>query len=162
MDDFFKQLIAAPGYVQAVILIAVILICRFGPRNLFSFSGRMSRSSYIACVICLFVIGLITIFTFGFYARNNSDLLFAIAGSLYFIVNIINLSLVSRRLRDIGFSPWWLVVLIIVGVAITSTTGSEDLFSRATDALTVILLIIPGTKGPNKYGPDPLASTEEK
>lgn len=160
MDSFFNIIINAPAYVQIVALIVACLACKFGPRNLFSFSGRLSRSSYIACMIFLLIIGFITIFVFGFYQNNRSDLLLTLSAALYILVIIINLSIVIRRLHDIGFSPWWIAVLIFASVSALEYYPDTNLVNLATNILTAILLLIPGTQGRNKYGPDPLAKDE--
>ncbi len=52
---------------------------------------------------------------------------------------IANLAATTKRLHDIGLSGWVWMLGILVG-----------------DSLCVALALIPGTKGPNKYGPDPL------
>lgn len=162
MDDFLNFFLEAPAYVKIVILLVTGLIYKFGPKNLFRFSGRLSRSSYISCLVFLLIIAIIYFFTFSYYERNHSDLIFALAGIMYFCIEIINLSIVVRRLRDIDLSPWLLVLCFVAAMGLYIYDEQTTLIQRGSDALTIILLVIPGTKGPNKYGPDPLETLDYK
>ena len=50
-------------------------------------------------------------------------------------------ALTSKRLHDIGQSGWWTLIVLLPGV------GAFALF--------LILCLLPGNSGPNRYGPDP-------
>jgi uncharacterized membrane protein YhaH (DUF805 family) len=62
----------------------------------------------------------------------------------FFALLIPNLAVAVRRLHDTGKSGWWLLLNLVCCIA------------------TIILLIwyiLPGNKGENRFGPDPLASS---
>lgn len=67
-----------------------------------------------------------------------------VIANLLIITLLLILYLVAavKRLHDIGLSGWVLLLS----------------FLPSGEALYVSLALIPGTKGPNKYGPDPFES----
>ena len=92
------------------------------------FNGRASRSEY--WWFALLGLGLSFIPVIGWILR--------------LVILLPSLAVQVRRLHDMGRSAWWLLLLIppitIIGVFIL-----------------LIMSIFPGTPGPNRYGPDPLA-----
>ncbi len=95
-------------------------------------------------------------------------------GGIAVITVILLAAAVTRRLHDTGRAGWWGLppaVLLLIGMAIFPTTmrtvmteeeGFISLFllQFATNALYVlslmgliVLLLLDGTKGPNRYGP---------
>lgn len=93
-------------------------------------------------------------------------------GGIAAVAVILLAAAVTRRLHDTGRAGWWGLppaVLLLVGMAIFPMTMQQfindegfDLFllQIATNALYVlslmaliVLLVLDGTKGPNRYGP---------
>ena len=76
----------------------------------------------------------------------------------FFLFAACGMFLMAQRLRDLGWSGWWAVPLGLVGAAVDASYDGVALVS-AFMFLTaaVLLLFVPGTKGANKYGADPLA-----
>ena len=69
------------------------------------------------------------------------------------------LSILWRRLHDINLpGP---LALIVIGVAAASELGGMTALSALVYIMGIMLLFIRGTKGPNKYGPDPLGGGED-
>ena len=82
-------------------------------------------------------------------------------------------AITARRLHDFGWSGWWSVVPVVVlltdslvvasgyGGTLLEPNTAADVMSWANIVLTVTLIavagLLPGTKGPNQYGPDPKA-----
>lgn len=127
-------------------------------KKYFSFKGRLPRSEYIAFLVKLLILGL-PYFIYiildlrkykAFNVMRFDQFLFNLFDQsiIYIFVNlliiiffiIIYLSSTVRRLHDIGLSGW----VLLLG------------FLPSGGAIYMPLALIPGTKGHNKYGPDPL------
>lgn len=97
------------------------------------------------------------------------------------VVLLPTLAAMVRRLHDTNRSGWWVLayyLFIIVGEVVVfiiagdsfSTGGVQFalammIFGLGMLAVSIVLLVwlcTAGTKGPNKYGPDPLGSQQEE
>ena len=114
-----------------------------------------------------------------------SMIMLAIAGILYVVFSIavtwVQVCVSAKRFHDRNMSGWWVLwsMLIILAMyaimgfgaflmessggsnpigGILMAVGGFAVFAVAI-ALFVILGFLPGTKGPNQYGPDPLDPT---
>ena len=116
------------------------------------FSGRARRSEFwlftlfivIAEIVYFGILGAVG----GFSSTQSapSGLAMAVMGlfSLLFLgILIPSLAVTFRRLHDTDRSAWWLLISFIPGI------GGLVLF---------IFYLLPGTNGPNKFGPDPKGS----
>ena len=76
---------------------------------------------------------------------------------------IFSLTVVVRRLHDLGYSGWWAAaVYIITPLLILVLREIGAILSMVMLlAYCLILLFKRGTIGPNEYGPDPLAGEDE-
>lgn len=109
--------------------------------DLFAFHGRRNRKSYVLYVICVFVIlavvwGIAIAITSG--SESGAPLIIA-----YIISVIVGLSswiVGAQRCRDFGWSGWAILLNIIPAVG---------------TIFFIAILFVPGTPGPNKFGPDP-------
>ena len=147
-------------------------------QRMFSFSGRLSRLAFlmrllfveiggtvltlVLVVIALFIINIIPIF--GIVVGL---IVMALAAITSIAMVVANYALTVRRLHDIGLSGCWIIVSfvcnIVVGrdyalqegpIAQASTLGL--LAFGVAIVFFLLLLLWPGVKGPNNYGPDPL------
>lgn len=146
------------------------------------FSGRSRRMEYWMFTLFLIVMWVVL---FGlFMVMAGSILLSAFSGSptgvfaaggtamilgalmciLWLALLIPSLAVGVRRLHDTERSGWWLggyLILVVVSNVLRSSTGSAGLsmvLSLVTLVYAIALLVfmfLEGTKGPNKYGPDP-------
>lgn len=109
--------------------------------DLFKFSGRRNRQSYIylqlaSIVAVLLGIGIITVITSVAPAVGG---ILAILGIIGFIaLCVANWAATSQRVRDFGQSGVWSLVILIPYIG--------PVFSLA-------LWFIPSSEGENKYGP---------
>lgn len=110
-----------------------------------TFSGRASRSEYwwfyLFLIILSFVAGILDALLFGYDPATGATLpvITLIVGLAMLLPS---LAAVVRRLHDTDRSGWWyLLVLTVVGVIVL-----------------IVFLVIKGTKGPNRFGPDPLGT----
>ena len=119
-------------------------------RKYAQFSGRARRSEYWLFFL-LMVIAEIVYFALlgavgGFSPNGPSGAAMAVMGifSLAFLGVIIpGLAVSFRRLHDTDRSAWWLLISLIPGIG---------------GLVLLVFCLLPGTNGPNKFGPDPKAS----
>lgn len=104
---------------------------------------------------------------------------------LYMLVGLVlfipSLAVTVRRLHDTNRSGWWILapmvpylLMIVATMTLVGTAGKPDqstlgmmglilmVFGLAAMVLGIVLLVflfLEGTKGPNKYGPDPKSPT---
>ena len=110
------------------------------------FQGRARRSEYwlfsLFCFIVGFVIGILRLATGGMEALESGrmdpmgivNLLFSLA------ILIPSLAVSFRRLHDTDRSAWWILIALI------PLLGWIAL---------IVFYLLPGTPGPNRFGPDP-------
>ena len=98
-----------------------------------------------------------------------------ILGSLWSLATLVpNIAVAIRRLHDTNRTGWWLLLPVIpyvIGLVIMlSAAASQNLgmigiggiFSLIGLVGAIVLLVfycLPGTPGPNRFGPDPLDGT---
>ena len=107
-----------------------------GFSNYANFNGRASRSAYWYWTLFAFIVGILTQvidlfigYPVTYYLATLGLLLPGVAVSV-------------RRLHDIDRTGWWLLLsATIVGIPVL-----------------LWWFCVKGTDGPNRYGPDPLAS----
>ena len=73
----------------------------------FDFSGRTSRKDFWLTILCLFLLGIVI----GVITTLVPVLMF-ISWIFSLLTIIPSLAMGARRLRDAGFSPWWLLLLL--------------------------------------------------
>ena len=150
----------------------------------FSFRGRLNRKDFTMLGLGLiFLASIFNQFLFALEPLYESSidykkLFFAVMMTVTFLVFVLSgisfLSVQARRLHDLNFSGWWLV-LIVSFYLLMSILGQDMLsfqslsYSLKSFIVLILLLLnlgylvvmcsVKGVKGSNKYGPDPLASS---
>jgi uncharacterized membrane protein YhaH (DUF805 family) len=146
---------------------------------LFSFNGRINRGKYWLAVFIYLVVW--TVFIAGsliWLGGMNIDnfLRLAGAGLLIWLIGFIllvvgtwsGLAVGIKRLHDRDKSGWW-ILLFWLGPSIlggwqtaTPDFGGGFILSLASLAILIWAFVelgcLPGTPGPNQYGPDPLSN----
>jgi uncharacterized membrane protein YhaH (DUF805 family) len=135
---------------------------------LFLFQGRLNRQPYwliaiaIAVVVILLVLFALATGFEGDFAGSGA--IFLILGILYIPLVWIGLAISAKRLHDRNKSAWWLIVFYIVpgilgGIAYQIGMAGAVLHI-VSFGITVWAFVelgcLRGTRGPNRYGPDPL------
>ena len=116
----------------------------------FSLSIRRNRKSYIFASLILIAIMAIVLTAIWFFgAANRSGWLIFILFYIPFV--ICQYFLTAQRLRDMNLTGWLALLWIPIGIAAEVTSGATSL------AAFLILAVVPGTNGANRYGPDPLS-----
>ena len=119
------------------------------------FQGRSRRSEYwwvvLFNIIVASVLAILAIVLGGGMDSGNMNplgmIIFGILG-LYFLAIIIpSIALFVRRLHDINQTGW-----IYLGLVIASMIPFINFLASIAQ---IVIACIPGTVGPNKYGPDP-------
>lgn len=117
----------------------------------FSLSIRRNRKSYIISSVLLtvtFLSVLLALWFFGAGGRRGMIILL-----LFFVPYLIcGYLLTAQRLRDMNQTGWLALLWIPVGIADSYVGGA------ASFAFFIVLCVVPGTQGDNRYGPDPLRS----
>jgi uncharacterized membrane protein YhaH (DUF805 family) len=144
---------------------------------LFSFSGRINRGKYwLAVLIYMVAWAAFFVSIIAWLGGSNVDNLWSFAGQglLIWLVGLILLVLGTwsglavgvKRLHDRDKSGWWILLFWLgpsfLGVwpAATPDLGVSLILSLAATAIAIWAFVelgcLPGTPGPNQYGPDPL------
>lgn len=113
-------------------------------RDLFRFSGRRRRGSYFNLMLSVGVL----YFPINILFDHSANLLVVkvILTLLAMLIGLISLTAIAQRCRDVGWSGWAATLVLIPVVRM---------------AVSIMLLFYPGTRGPNRYGSDPLAPPEK-
>ena len=109
--------------------------------DLFKFSGRRNRQSYIYLQLASFVLVLLgvgVITTITVMAPTIGAILWFVGVIGLVALAVANWAAASQRIRDFGQSGVWALVLLIPYVGF---------------AASLALWFVPSTEGENKYGP---------
>ena len=128
-------------------------------KKYFQFSGRAGRKEYISFGIIAFIIrvSLSAVILLLKYIEPSSlitiiFILLNIAFVFLYIIPYISLSV--RRFHDINLSGLWYMAFAIFLILLKIFYGSPS-YLLAEFALDIVLMLIKGTNGPNKYGEQP-------
>lgn len=135
-----------------------IRIC-LGPKFLFKFQGRASRPEFWWFMLFIFLVNLGTGMLFSLFPPM-------LGASLGLVVSLLlfpaNLGVTVRRFHDRNLSGWWLLLPFLLlllwflsgGYAAAANPVSSAV-SLAMGICYLVILCLPGTPGPNRYGPPP-------
>lgn len=145
--------------VPAIIFVIAIFLTGFQEGNILSFVGRTNRKAFIIKTLIILVGGTIIGCIFaGLALKLHSTVFFIGAFGIFLGIAVAYYANMARRLHDIDQSAWWALVYFVLAFFL-NYEGSP--FQIIAPILLIILAAIPGTKGPNKYGVDPLESTRK-
>lgn len=127
-------------------------------KNYANFQGRSRRAEYwwvvLAFTLVFGVLGFLTMLIGGGMSSSGElnfnilgYLLIAVLGIAYLACIIPMIALAVRRFHDLNQTGWlYLVFIVIQFIPIVGIIASLGM---------LIWFCMPGTEGPNKYGPDP-------
>ena len=106
-------------------------------------AGRLNRQRYWIGVIILFVIQIVW-YVLVVLILGDSDVSRVLIGLVYLAAIILGINLGIKRFHDRDKSGWWVLIALIPII------GPIWYFIEVG--------CLPGTAGPNSYGPDPLGT----
>ena len=111
-----------------------------GFRNYVGFSGRASRSEFWYWILFTVLVSIVTsIVDFGALSSNVMPF-----SSIWSLVTFLpSLAMGIRRLHDTDRSGWWWLLSLIPLIGII---------------VLIVFWCSEGTRGPNRFGPDPLGA----
>jgi uncharacterized membrane protein YhaH (DUF805 family) len=127
-----------------------------------TFSGRASRSDFWWFQLVLFLgaiaailVGTVLAVVFGAFSGGGTDFIgpamtfmFVPVGLFYLAVLLPVLAVTVRRLHDRNLSGWWYLAFIVLSII--------PFVGFLAGIALIVILILEGTNGPNKFGADPL------
>jgi uncharacterized membrane protein YhaH (DUF805 family) len=153
---------------------------------LFGFHGRINRAKYWLAAVFWLVIAIVVFGVMaGMLAKDilalgsdpsgenivrvvlNYGAGFALVALVVLVMTVSSFAFGIKRLHDRDQSGWWIVLFYLgpsVASAIGHGTGSDAallVMSLVSFGISIWALVVlgflRGTRGPNRYGPDPLA-----
>lgn len=139
----------------------------------FNYKGRIGRKKYFLISLLILILGFCLILGMAFTLFFLLGHFFSVSSKAIPLLTLPGAALswmifsfpVVKRLHDIGFSGWF-YLLVLLQPAYTlfrkmylndiRIIEMEVLLSGISLLILLVLLFKKGTKGPNKYGPDPL------
>ncbi len=106
-------------------------------KHYFDFKGREGRKVFWLFTLNMFIIN----FLLGLISAGVISMIISLA------IFLPSLGLSVRRLHDINFSGWWVLVGFIPVIGVVAL---------------IVFACIPGTEGENKYGPVVVSTVAEK
>jgi uncharacterized membrane protein YhaH (DUF805 family) len=148
---------------------------------LFGFEGRINRARYWLVALISVIAGtVILIESLLALADGLSDadpatiatplpiLFYAIAFSLFAVSQWIYAAMTIKRLHDRDKSGWWIVSFFVLPILLPEVAGrlGEPTAAFFIGVVAFVLSVwsvvetffLRGTRGPNRFGPDPLAA----
>ncbi len=123
-----------------------------------TFSGRAARSEFwwfqLFITLLAVAYGFIAGFLAGFLSSNQNGpsaltIIFIGIGAIIGLAMLLPMiSLQVRRFHDRNISGWWYLGLALLGLI--------PYVGFITGIAFLVINVLPGTEGPNKFGADPL------
>lgn len=130
-----------------------------------SFEGRASRSEFWWFALFMLLINVAVNLVSGFLPSAAGNGLSALVSLVFLLPNI---GVTARRLHDRNLSGWWQLAPIVPAIPLLAMLFTMSvaeaalvlvcLLAAAAGIWLFVMLILPGTPGPNRFGPDPLRS----
>lgn len=112
----------------------------FGELKVFSVNGRIGRVRYLGWLMAMTLCFIPVLGAWLGLAAFSSTLAVVLIGIITLASLVISVFIGAQRLHDIGWSGWFLLLHLVPLIG--------SLFA-------LLLLIIPGTQGANRFGPPP-------
>lgn len=144
-------------------------------RKYADFSGRARRAEYWWYVLGITIVSIVAMILDSLLGM--SGMVAGMYGPLTLLVLlgtlIPSLAVAVRRLHDTNRSGWWMLILVvpylIMGIMIGMSAGAGDPMAGLATAglisivamigaiVILIFMVLDGTRGENRFGPDPKA-----
>lgn len=120
--------------------------------NYINFSGKSSRAEYwwvylvnLMIEVLLFILSLIV---FTALTKDATGILIGfiigyLLASMYGLIILIpSVALATRRYRDAGVSPWWLLILSLAAIILAVLSNISNIFYYMAVFISIISLVI--------------------
>ncbi len=114
------------------------------------FRGRAPRSEYWYFELFF---GLIMLLTTLIALASGTDSGFVLPAIAFFALFLPHVAVFARRLHDLNKSGWWILLMLLNGIPYVGFLVSIGF---------IVICAFRGTIGPNRYGEDPLESTDSQ
>jgi uncharacterized membrane protein YhaH (DUF805 family) len=131
-------------------------------RYCFDFSGRFNRTNFWIGYGIAFLLTMIPVVVIETIVPGNR--IIETIGGLWCILWVVSiLAVATKRLHDLDHSGWLLLAFIVVlGVLpVAVRSQSNEIESIVMGVGLIALGALPGVKGKNRFGPDPLGVQPE-
>ena len=133
------------------------------------FSGRSRRKEYWMYVLGLVIVGFVVGMIEGVLGLAQSVGPYGPLSAILALATFIpSLAVGVRRLHDTDRTGWWILLPILpYAVSIVmlvsgnlAMAGIAAFVALGLGIVLLVFLVLDGTKGPNKYGPDPKGAVD--
>jgi uncharacterized membrane protein YhaH (DUF805 family) len=125
----------------------------FSLKGWFAFKGRMGRREWWnrTCMMIGITVGFVmpAISNAGGFGTSGNGGIATFALVLLLLMSILNLCFSVRRMHDMNLSGWWMLLVTAMCMFIPALPS------------VIWLGCVPGTKGPNRFGPDPVNNANQ-
>jgi uncharacterized membrane protein YhaH (DUF805 family) len=138
------------------------------------FSGRAPRAEYWWYTLALVVIYLVVSILESLVGLDGLLGPYGLLTLLVLLATLVpGIAVTARRLHDTGRSGWWMLIAVVpyffvgvmAGAALAGGSmgalagaGLLSLVALAGAVVLLVFLVLPGTAGDNRYGPNPYGS----
>jgi uncharacterized membrane protein YhaH (DUF805 family) len=129
------------------------------------FSGRSRRKEYWMYLLLIVIVGFVLGMIEGVMGLQQSvaGVYGPLSAILALVTFIPSLAVGVRRLHDTDRTGWWMLLPILPYAAAFAMLFSGNvamfgilaLVALGCAVVVLVFMVLDGTKGPNKYGPDP-------
>jgi uncharacterized membrane protein YhaH (DUF805 family) len=116
----------------------------------FSLSIRRERKSFIfgSIILLLLMVAIIYVIDILDVSNRVKTLFLAVYAAL---ATVVSYTLSAQRLRDMGVTGWLALIWLPINFS------ADEFRSVLTSIFILILWVVPGTQGSNRYGRSPIA-----
>ena len=113
---------------------------RFAPLDPLGFGGRIGRLRFLVWSTVLTLVCIVTALLIALAVKVSPTFGITCGATLIIAYAFISLRICAQRLHDLNWSAWMLLLYLI---------------PMANLMLSLVMLFMPGTSSPNKYGAPP-------
>jgi uncharacterized membrane protein YhaH (DUF805 family) len=126
-------------------------------RFFFSFRGRLNRAGYWRAVLIVIPV-LIVVSPRVLIQTMDTNILEIVREIVRTILTFSLLGILVKRLHDMDLRGWWVLVLVLIAAFISAiveifiySTGEPIRYLAPLIAIAILLGLLPGTDGPNRF-----------
>jgi uncharacterized membrane protein YhaH (DUF805 family) len=168
VNDFNRNPYAPPAAAVADVVDADDMA--FQPVKIFSRTGRIGRLRYLAYLtggylVFTFMIGIVSVILAGAVKGLGLPAIMLSPVPLIAIAFFAGFTILCgiQRSHDMNWPGWTALLLLIPPIALRMSAPGRPGLNLSLSLISLVLALIwtfvPGTKGPNRFGPPPVPNT---